>query len=299
MKFRTRLEKTSGPSVVAIGNFDGFHAGHKKIVETLRTTARREGLQSVILTFRPHPRVYFQQPIELISTDRQRLEILRRQEPDYLFFIPFAGIVDCPAADFVQRILLGTLRMKVLIVGHDFRCGRDREGDLAFLRRQAAATPFAIIRPRTLRSGGSRIGSSIIRKKLAAGSIAEANRMLGHPYAIEGIVEKGAGRGKKLGFPTINIATANQILPPGVFHSQTLVGAQCWPSLTNIGSAPTFADPPAVRVRIETHIPGFARMIYGKKVTIFFIKKLRPEIKFDSSRALIEQIRLDVASLKI
>jgi riboflavin kinase/FMN adenylyltransferase len=296
MKVRTRLEKIGGASVVAIGNFDGFHAGHKKIVATLFKTASLEGLRSVILTFHPHPRVYFQQPISLISTDRQRLEILRSQRPDYLFFIDFASVADCPAAN---NILLEKLQMKTLIIGHDFHCGRNREGDLAFLRQQAVMTPFKIIRAPTLRSHGCRIASSEIRKKLAAGAIEEANRMSGHPYAIDGMVEKGAGRGTKLGFPTINISTFNQILPAGVFHTQTVIGKERLPSVTNIGSAPTFAVGESAPVKIETHIPGFQRMIYGKKVTIFFIKKIRAEIKFNSRRSLAEQISLDVDSLKI
>jgi riboflavin kinase / FMN adenylyltransferase len=299
MKYRSRLEKTSGATAVAIGNFDGFHAGHKKIVETLIRTARREGLLSVILTFHPHPRLYFQHPIHLISTDKQRQEFLRRQAPDYLFFIDFASIVDCPATAFVDDILLHTLQMKVLIIGQDFRCGRNREGDLAFLHKQAATAPFKIIQARTMRSNGCRIGSSVIRKKLAAGAIQEANHLLGHPYAIEGQVKKGAGRGKKLGFPTINIATANQILPPGVFHTQTAIGPDLYESVTNIGSAPTFAAKTSAPIKIETHIHGFQRMIYGKKVTIFFINKIREEMKFDSSQSLIEQIGQDVASLDI
>jgi len=299
MKFRTRLGKTSGASVVAIGNFDGFHTGHQKIAATLIETARREGLRSVILTFHPHPRFFFRQPIQLISTDAQRLECLRRQKPDYLFFIDFASVADLPAGAFVRDILLGKLQMKVLIVGHDFRCGRDREGDLAFLRRQAAAAPFTLMQARTVRRDGCRVGSSIIRKKLAAGAIAEANRILGHPYAIEGIVEKGAGRGKTLGFPTINISTANQILPAGVFHTRTEIGRRSFASVTNIGPAPTFAADTPAPVKIETHIPGFRQMIYGEKVTVFFIKKIRAEIRFASSQALVEQISRDVASLDI
>ena len=299
MKFRTRLEKTSGASAVAIGNFDGFHAGHKKIVETLIKTARHEGLLSVILTFHPHPRLYFQHPIHLISTDKQRQEILRRQPLDYLFFIDFASVADCPAAAFVHNILLDTLQMKVLIIGQDFRCGRNREGDLTFLQKQAATALFKIIQARTVGSGGCRVASSVIRKKLAAGAIEEANRILGHPYAIDGIVEKGAGRGKKLGFPTINISTANQILPLGVFHTQTSIGKQRFESVTNIGSSPTFAANAAAPVKIETHIPGFQRTIYGKKVTIFFINKIREEIKFDSSQSLMDQIRQDIANLNI
>jgi riboflavin kinase/FMN adenylyltransferase len=299
MKFRTRLEKTSGASAVAIGNFDGFHAGHKKIVETLIKTARHEGLLSVILTFNPHPRLYFQHPIHLISTDKQRQEILRRQALDYLFFIDFASVANCPATAFVQNILLDTLQMKVLIIGQDFRCGRNREGDITFLRKQAAAAPFKIIQALTVHSDGSRVASSAIRKKLAAGAIEEANRISGHPYAIDGIVQKGAGRGKKLGFPTINISTANQILPIGVFHTKTAIGPDIYDSLTNIGSNPTFAANAAAPIKIETHIPGFQRIIYGKKVTIFFINKIRAEIKFDSSQSLTDQIRQDIASLNI
>jgi riboflavin kinase/FMN adenylyltransferase len=299
MKFRTRLEKTSGASAVAIGNFDGFHAGHKKIVETLVKTARHKGLLSIILTFHPHPRLYFRQPIHLISTDKQRREILRRQPLDYLFFIDFASIADCPAIAFVNNILLNTLQMKTLIIGRDFRCGRNREGDLTFLRKLAATAPFKIILAPTVRKDGFRVASSVIRKKLAAGAIADANHMLGHPYVIDGIVEKGAGRGRKLGFPTINISTANQILPQGVFHTQTLIGKQRFESLTNIGTAPTFGANAAAPVKIETHIPGFQRMMYGEKVTVFFINKIRAEMKFNSSQSLIEQIRQDVASLNI
>ncbi|MEI6613314.1 MAG: riboflavin biosynthesis protein RibF [Chrysiogenales bacterium] len=299
MEFRTRLGKTSGASAVAIGNFDGFHAGHKKIVDTLVNTARSEGLLSIILTFHPHPRLYFKHSIHLISTDKQRREILRRQAPDYFFFTDFASVADYPAAAFVQNILLDTLQMKVLIIGQDFRCGRNREGDLAFLRKQAATAPFRIIQARTVRRGGCRVASSAIRKKLAAGAIRDANQMLGHPYAIDGIVQKGAGRGKKLGFPTINISTANQLLPMGVFHTQIAVGSNLYESVTNIGSTPTFGAKAATPIKIETHIPGFQRMIYGKKVTIFFINKIREEIKFDSSKSLTNQIRLDIASLNI
>jgi riboflavin kinase/FMN adenylyltransferase len=299
MKFRAHLGKTSAASAIAIGNFDGFHVGHKKIVETLLKTSRQEGLLSVILTFHPHPRIYFQQPIQLISTDKQRLEILRRQKPDYLFFIDFTSVAECPAAAFVHNILLDTLQMKVLIIGQDFRFGRDREGGLAFLRKQAKTAPFEIIQTRTVRSGGCRVASSVIRKKLTAGDIDHANRMLGHSYAIDGIVQKGAGRGKKLGFPTINISTDNQILPMGVFHTQTAIGSDLYESVTNIGSNPTFAAKASAPTKIETHIPGFQRMIYGEKATIFFLNKIREEIKFDSSQSLKDQIRQDIASLNI
>jgi riboflavin kinase/FMN adenylyltransferase len=299
MRFRTRLEKTSGPSVVTIGNFDGFHLGHRAIVDMLLENARRRGLRSVILTFRPHPRVFLKQSVNLISTDEQRLEVLRRQRPDYLFFIDFAAVIDIPPVAFVRDILLDRLRLDTLIVGQDFRFGRQREGDLAMLRRLAAEHSFQIIGASTLRRGGCRVASSEIRKKLSAGAIAAANQMLGHPYAIEGTVEKGAGRGRRLGFPTINLATANMILPAGVFHTRTEINGRRLPSVTNIGSAPTFAGRATAPVRVETHIPGFRSMIYGEKVTISFIDKIREERRFDSGRDLAEQIRRDIAGLKI
>jgi riboflavin kinase/FMN adenylyltransferase len=299
MRFRSRLEKLPGPSVVAIGNFDGFHAGHQKILATLEKTARRQQLLSVVLTFHPHPRLYFNQPIHLISTDRQRRETLGRLDLDYLFFIDFAVVAALPAHDFIASILLNTLRMKVLIIGEDFRFGRGREGDLARLRLEAADAHFQIIQSPTVKIGGCRVASSLIRKKLAAGDIAEANRMLARPYYIEGVVEKGAGRGKKLGFPTINVATDNQILPAGVFHTRIEIGGRQYPSLTNIGSAPTFQGQDGVHLKIETHIPGFQRTVYGKKIRLHFLGKIREEKKFVSAQGLVEQIRRDIAGLGI
>lgn len=299
MKFRSRLEKLPGPSALAIGNFDGFHAGHRMIVETLQKTARREKLLAVVLTFHPHPRLYFDQPIQLISTDRQRRETLSRQPLDYLFFIEFGIVAALPAHDFVASILLDTLRMKVLVVGEDFRFGRGREGDLAHLRREAATEHFKIIRSATVKIGGCRVASSLIRKKLAAGAVREASRMLERPYYIDGIVEKGAGRGKKLGFPTLNIATDNQLLPAGVFHTRVEIGKRQFDSVTNIGCAPTFPAAAEVSLKIETHIPGFRRTVYGKKIRLHFIDRIREEKKFTSPQGLVEQIRQDIALLDI
>ncbi|TFG80321.1 MAG: riboflavin biosynthesis protein RibF [Chrysiogenales bacterium] len=299
MKFRSRLEKLSGPSAVAIGNFDGFHAGHKTIIETLQQTACCEKLLAVVLTFHPHPRLYFNHPIQLISTDRQRRDTLSRQQLDYLFFIDFNSVVGLSAHDFVRDFLLDTLRMKVLVIGEDFRFGRSREGDLAHLHREAATAHFKIMQSAPVKIDGCRVASSLIRKKLAAGAIREANRMLEKPYYIDGIVERGAGRGKTMGFPTINIATKNQILPSGVFHTRVEIGNRQFVSLTNIGFAPTFHAAGEVALKIETHIPGFQRTIYGKRIRLFFIDKIREEMEFTSVQGLVEQIRQDIAQLSI
>jgi len=328
MTFRSRLERLPGPSAVAIGNFDGFHAGHRLIIETMIHEARRRNLAAVVLTFHPHPRVFLGQPIRLISTDRQRLEVLKRQPLDRLFFVDFAQVVSCPARDFVRDILLGTLRMEVLVVGEDFRFGRDREGDLAFLDRLAAAEHFTLIQAPNVEIDGCRVASSLIRKKLEAGAIASANRMLEEPYFIDGVVEKGAGRGSRLGFPTMNIASENSILPCGVFHTRVAVAGHEYPSVTDIGRAPTFRAVPEglthkgpaqegltpngvvpwglthkgsafEGLKVETHIPGFRRMVYGKKVRLHFIGKIRDEKRFATAVELVEQIRHDIAFLGI
>ncbi len=166
-------------------------------------------------------------------------------------------MVSCPAAGFVDDILLGCLDMKLLVVGGDFRFGRDREGDLSSLQRQAAGR-FTLIRAADVEIDGCRVASSLIRRQLAAGQVRAAGRMLEKPYFIDGVVVHGAGRGRTLGFPTLNIASANAILPPGVFHTRVDISGRSYPSVTNIGSHPTFAAP-AAACKVETHIPGFQR----------------------------------------
>ncbi len=322
MRVRKRLERLSGPSAVAIGNFDGFHAGHRSLVETLARIARDERLSAVILSFHPHPRVFFGQPIRLISTDVQRLEALKHQKPDHLFFIDFATVADRPAAEFVRAVLIDILRLKALVVGEDFRFGRGREGDMDSLAHLADAEGFALERVPGVEIDGSRVTSSRIRTLLEAGAVNEARRFLEKPYFIDGIVERGAGRGRELGFPTMNLASENAILPSGVFHTEVefcgspvpwnrgvgshkvppaVDAGRCGrrlPSATFIGRAPAFTDPARPR-RVETHVPGFQGQVYGKKARLHFIRKIREERKFSDAGTLVAQIRRDIASLGI
>lgn len=330
MRLRTRLERLSGPSAVAIGNFDGFHAGHRRIIDTLVTQARRQQLITVVLTFHPHPRIFFGQSVRLISTDAQRLETLKCQAIDRLFFIDFADLASCPAVAFMNDVLLGLLKAQQLVVGGDFRFGCGREGDLALLLREAAGR-CTVIRAPDVEIDGQRVASSLIRRQLGAGEVSAAGRMLERPYAIDGVVVRGAGRGTELGFPTMNIASANDILPTGVFHTELElsgpVGAgRCgpvgagrsdppipaerdvgvkkvpeggrWPSATFIGRAPIFTDP-RQPLRVETHVPGFHGQVYGRKVRLHFIRKIREEQKFPGPAELVAQIRRDIAALGI
>ncbi len=300
MRLRTRLERLSSPSAVAIGNFDGLHAGHRRILALLAAEARRRRLLSVVLTFRPHPRIALGQRVPLISTDAQRLQALQAQDLDRLYFIDFAAVAALPAAAFVRDVLLAKLQARLLVVGGDFRFGRGREGDLARLRRETAGR-CVVLRAPEARRGGRRVASSRIRRLLAAGDVAAAGRMLTRPYFIDGVVVRGAGRGTRLGFPTMNIASDNALLPPGVFHTLLELGGRRYTSATFIGSAPTFARPGEApgAPRVETHVPGFRGQVYGRRVRLHFVSRLRRERKFAGAEALAAQIARDVAALGI
>jgi riboflavin kinase/FMN adenylyltransferase len=252
----------------------------------------------VALSFHPHPRVFFGHPIRLISTDAQRLEALRCQELDRLYFVDFSTVAGLPAVEFVRGVLLDSLRLKTLVVGEDFRFGRGRDGDLDALARLAAQEGFTVIRVPAVEIDGGRVTSSRIRKLLAAGAVREAGRLLENPYFIDGVVARGAGRGRKLGFPTMNIASENPILPPGVFQTRLVISGRAYPAVTNIGCAPTFGAAPD-GTRIETHVPGFRRMVYGRRIRLHFIDKIRDEREFADAGRLTEQIRRDIASLGI
>ena len=294
MPLMTGLSEIKENSAVAIGNFDGFHLGHQKIVEVLRALAEEHQLRSVLMTFFPHPLVYFGRRIRLIETDRQRRDGLARHPVDFCFFIGFEQVASMDPVEFVRDVLVARLRMKILIVSRDFRFGRMRRGDIGCLKDESVRFGFEVkeVEPQTI--DGLRVSSTLIRRRLEAGFVADARRMLGRPYCIDGIVRKGTGRGKRLGFPTLNIETDNQILPTGVFHTKTEIGGLTFESVTNIGLCPTFAN----RKRtVETYVIGFDREVYGKSVRVCFQNKIRNERKFKSGADLGRQIARDIESV--
>lgn len=294
MPLRPAWDDIGGNSAVTIGNFDGFHRGHQKIVDVLRVQAGRQRLRSVLLTFFPHPQAFFGKEIRLIQTDRQKKEWLAGQNLDYFFFVDFSRLAVMDPADFIGKVLVGRLRMKTMVVSRDFRFGRMRRGDLGYLKRESARFGFEVVEVEPQMVDGVKVSSTLIREKLAAGDVAAARNMLGRDYCVEGVVRRGFGRGKSLGFPTLNIKTDNQILPPGVFHTRTEIGGRFFESLTDIGFCPTFAGKDRT---VETHVIGFDRMIYGEEIRICFRSKIRDEKKFDSGVDLSRQIALDIESI--
>ncbi len=281
-------------SVVAIGNFDGFHLGHRRIVERATQESVRRGLASVLLTFFPHPRIHLGHDLRLIQTEEQRRKSLGEIAVGHLFVLPFAEVVDWPAESFIAGVLGKTLRARVVVVGEDFRFGRGRQGDRDFLAGHAGACGLEVVTVPAVEVDGQRVSSSAIRHRLAAGDVAAAARMLGRPYEIAGTVVRGDGRGRTLGFPTLNLESENRLLPPGVFVSRTEIAGRSYDSVTHIGPVPTFHG----EVRVETHLLDFNRPVYGERVRIHLLARLREVRAFSSAAALAEQIGADLAAAR-
>jgi len=287
----------SRPSAVAIGNFDGIHLGHQKILKFLEKKAREHDLLSLVLTFSPHPeKVLGESRISTIQTFDQRLREIDKFNIQAVLAIPFdKKFSSLSAHDFIQKIVSETLKAEVVIVGENFRFGKNRKGDNSLLRRLSSQFRFQVHSIPSVILNGEIVSSSLVRRFLQEGRVEKAQKMLGRNYEIEGTVIKGHSRGKSLGFPTANIKTENEIIPQGVFISQTRIGLKTFSSMTNVGSQPTFKQK---GMHIESYIIDFEEELYGKPIALGFLKKIRDEIKFRSPADLIRQIEKDLATTK-
>lgn len=287
------LPRSRRGAAVAIGNFDGLHVGHKRILSRLRALAEGEGFRSLVLTFFPHPaRAVAGLDIPLVQTLDQRLDGFRRAGVDGVVVVPLdRALFGLSGPAFAESVLARSLRARAVVVGANFRFGRGRAcgaADLIGLGREFGFAVLAV--PPVVRDGRS-VSSSLIRRLLAAGDVSAAARLLGAPYEIEGRVVPGEARGRALGFPTANLLTANEILPSGVFLTVAAVACRTFPSLTNIGVRPTFGkNPPGV----ETHLLGFEGDLYGRIVRLAFVRKLRNERRFPTAEALVRQVGRDL-----
>jgi len=281
------------PSAVAVGNFDGLHLGHRKILSRLCDLAGRRGLRSLVLTFEPHPeRALGKRSVRMIDTPDQRLARLRETCVDAVAVIPFdrtfAGL-DSPA--FIQGVLRDGLGALEVVVGRGFRFGHDRRGDIALLRRlgRTAGLGVHVIAPAVL--GGLTVSSTAIRSLIAHGRVEEAARLLGRPYEICGRVVPGKGRGRLLGFPTANLDTLNEILPEGVYISETVRAGRAHRSVTSIGTNPTFGPHP---LSVETLLLDYRGSLYGATIAVRLHRRIRPPRAFADADALAAGIRRDL-----
>jgi riboflavin kinase/FMN adenylyltransferase len=282
---------------VAVGNFDGLHRGHRRIIRRLRREARSAGLPICLLTFAPHPeKIFSPERILMIQTLDQRLRGLKKLGLDAAVVLPFSRPFARMTADaFASTILAKALRARIVVVGADFKFGAKRRGDAAFLTEAGRRLGFKTVIVPPLIDGGEAVSSSRIRSALAKGNVEEAARLLGRNYEIEGEIVSGAGRGRTLGFPTANLESPDEILPPGVFATRLIRKRRAWLSVTNIGSRPTFGESEPT---VETHVLGASPDLYGAYVRLEFIARLREERRFAGPKALAAGIRADIAAAR-
>lgn len=293
-----KIPLVSKNSIIAIGNFDGIHLGHKKILECLATEAKKNSLLSLVLTFSPHPeKILGKKRIKMIQTLDQRVNEMKKFGIDTILIIPFdEKFSSLSSHDFVQKIVVDKLKAKAVILGENFRFGKNREGDISLLFRLASGYNLKVHSIPPVTKEDMIVSSSLIRSFLKEGKIEKANVLLGRFYEVAGKVIKGKSRGKALGFPTANIKTENEIIPHGVFISTTGIGPETFSSLTNVGRCPTFNQK---ETNIESYIMNLNRDIYGKKIRIHFLKRIRDEIKFNTQADLSQQIKKDLELAKI
>ncbi len=283
------------PSIVTIGVFDGVHRGHQALIEQLVQQAHSTGRLAVVLTLFPHPDVVLrgQSGRYYLSTPEQKAALLGALGVDQVVTHPFDDAVrQIRAADFVDQ-LLTHLHMTSLWVTPDFALGYQREGNFAFLQAQGAAKGFEVRAIELVQADGKAvISSSAIRAALDAGNVEQAAAWLGRPYAVEGPVVHGDHRGRTIGFPTANVDIwEEQVMPAnGVYACYVTLEAQRYAAVTNIGQRPTFNG---TGTRVEAHLLDFDQDIYGKRLSVAFVARLRGEQKFSGIEALVAQIHID------
>ncbi|HRV05361.1 MAG TPA: bifunctional riboflavin kinase/FAD synthetase, partial [Candidatus Saccharicenans sp.] len=273
--------------------FDGFHRGHQKIIKKVKAEASSKGAAAGVLSFSPHPeKVLNGRPIKMIQTLEQRLRSFERAGLDFcLLFDLDNGLSRLSGEEFARQIIKDSLGVQQVVVGRNFRFGHQRQCSVDELKLFGHLFGFKVTILEPARSGGRPISSSLIRKLLESGRIEDANKLLGHPYEISGRVVSGDRLGQRLGFPTINLETENEITPTGVFITLTEISGKIFPSVSNIGIRPTVGG--TVR-RVESHLLDINLKVYRQKVSLFLLKKIREEKKFDSVQALKEAIARDI-----
>lgn len=282
-------------SAVTVGNFDGVHLGHRAIIAKVIEQAKRLELPSVVITFDPHPRevIFSGRSAPAITTFAERARLIAEMGVDFLVRINFTPDFAGKSADFFMSEVMDKLAPKVVVIGHDFRFGKDREGDRDFLDQAGAKYDFEVESVPVVEVDKKPVSSSRIRGLIQAGEMGETRSLLGVPFHLEGEVVRGHGRGKGLGFSTANLRREARLLPPdGVYAAAAEWNGHRYPAVVNIGDNPTFGDK---ALSIEAHIMGFSGDLYTKRIRIALFERLRGEEKFNTPEDLVAQIEKDVA----
>jgi riboflavin kinase/FMN adenylyltransferase len=287
------------PSVVAQGTFDGVHLGHQAVIRTAVGRAGALSVRPVAVTFDPNPLAVLrpaEAPPELLPLD-ERLERIAELGPEVCLVIPFTeGFSQVAAEAYVQEVLLGLLRAREIVVGFNHAFGRGARGTPELLARVAdpAGVRVHVVAP--LMVDGIPVSSTSIREALRQGDVTRAGSLLGRPYSLRGVVARGAARGRVIGFPTANLpAPSGLLVADGVYAARAAWDAESAPAVVNVGVRPTFDG--ATRL-VEAHLLDAAPDLYGRRLTLAFLGRIRPERRFDSLEALRSQIAEDVQTAR-
>ncbi len=277
----------------SIGNFDGFHEGHIRVLKTLKNEATKRNLKTVVISFNPHPReVFTGEPLCRITNLETKKEFLKRLGIDYFLVIPFSKDFANKTPDEFIEFLKEDLNCKLVVVGEEWRFGKDKKGDINYLRQFIEVIPV-----KKVLLNSDKLGSSLLRKLLRGGRIDEVNKLINRTYCLKGKIIRGKGLGKKLGFPTINIDPVEKLcLKYGVYAGFIEINNKIFKSAINFGIRPTFEGK---NLLIEVHIiENFKEEINQDFAKVYFIKYIREEKKFDSVEALKEQISKDIKTIE-
>ena len=289
------------PDICAtIGFFDGVHRGHRFLLEQLQEIAREKQQKSAVITFRNHPRTCLKTDYipELLTTTEEKLDLIDQAGIDYCFLMDFSSeTAQMTAREFIQNFLSEKLNIKTLLIGYDHRFGKDRSEDFDDYVRFGEACGMEVVRTNEYQSDDVSISSTVIRNKIQHKEIAEANKLLGHPYSLAGKVIRGDQLGQKIGFPTANleIPEAGKIIPPpGIYAVWVILDGKKLPGMAYIGNRPTVSN--QKEKRIEVHLIDFSSDLYGKTLRMEFVQYLRDDQTFDSIKQLQEQLTKDKKS---
>ncbi len=289
----------AGRTVLSVGNFDGLHLGHQKILQSVREGARSTGQRSAIVTFDPHPMRVLrpdQAPL-MIETLAQRLAGFERMGVDAAVVMRFDRTLSLVSAEeFIERILVGCLRTGTILVGANFRFGHRGAGDVRLLSEYGKRDDFVAEIVPPVEVGGQIVSSTAIRNAVASGNVAEAIPLLGRAFSLTGEIRAGAGRGRTILFPTLNLAPEQELLPKlGVYATECVVEGGLYSSVTNVGTRPTFDG---VGVTVENHLFGFGQTLTAGSMEVRFHTRIRDEQKFLGAEELRAQITQDIETAK-
>ena len=287
--------------MLALGNFDGLHRGHRKILERLSRVAAERGATPVVMTFDPHPPrvVRPDKAPALIMTKAQKLEGLELAGVHGAAIVRFTPeLSQWDPEMFVRTVLVDWLHVSEVWVGANFLFGRDRSGNFSLLRSLGARYGFKAEKIDPVRYKDFVVSSTRVRRLVSEARVDEASALLGHQYFIDGMVVHGAERGRTIGFPTANLCSDNELVPPhGVYATTVIIDGIVRPSITNIGVRPTVDS--AGKTTIETHIFDFDQDLYGLHIRLAFVQRLRDERAFESLDALKAQIAADCSRARV